>query len=87
MQNKLTMFLCSFSIPDPAAFRKVNDVLGFDLTVEKNLTGAEERYFRNEIGGTVQEFLYILEQNLKENEADFSVITDLGFAHLNEWKP
>lgn len=85
--DKLTYLECTFTIPDPARFRTQNQVLGLEISVIKNNVGLSESAILEEVGTGLQSFLYALEENLKENEADFSVYTDLGFAHLDEWKP
>lgn len=85
--DKLTYLDCTFSIADPAGFRMQNVILGMEITVSKNNVGLSESGVRDEVGAGLQEILYSLEENLKANEADFSVLTDLGFAHLDEWKP
>ncbi len=85
--DKSTYLDCSFSISDPAKFRTQNSILGMEITVIKNNSGLSESGVRDEVGRGLQGILYSLEENLKKNEADFSVYTDLGFAHLDEWKP
>ena len=80
--DKLTYLDCTFSISDPAGFRTQNKILGMEITVTKNNLGWSESAILEEVGTGVQSFLYALEENLKENEADFSVITDLGFSKL-----
>ena len=85
--GKLTYLDCTFSVADPAKFRTQNKILGMEITVIKNNAGLSESGVRDEVGRGLQGILYSLEESLKKNEADFSVYTDLGFAHLDEWKP